>query len=167
VLGSIVQSMHPLLKRTPFVLSLGEASGAIMDSYPGALSQVVTNLIENSLKHGLAGKSHGKVEVLVRRLGPQFTEIIVADDGAGIPDEIKPSVFQAFFTTKAGKGGSGLGLHIVKSIVCGPLGGQISFQSEAGRGARFVITLPNKAPVEPAGGETKERIYYAAAQHAA
>jgi signal transduction histidine kinase len=138
-----------------------------MDSYPGALSQVITNLIENSLKHGLAAKFNGKVEVLVRRLGPQFTEIIVADDGAGIPDEIKPSMFQAFFTTKAGKGGSGLGLHIVKSIVCGPLGGQISFQSETGQGARFVITLPNKAPVEAAASEMKERIYYAASQHAA
>jgi two-component system NtrC family sensor kinase len=146
---------------------MGEASGAVMDSYPGALSQVVTNLIENSLKHGLVAQPQGKVEVTVRRLGPQFTEIIVADDGAGIPDEIKPSIFNAFFTTKEGKGGSGLGLHIVKSIVCGPLGGQITVQSEPGRGTRFILTLPNKAPAGAAGAQTTERTYYAAAQAAA
>jgi signal transduction histidine kinase len=167
VLGSVIQSMHPLFKRTPFTLSLGEASGVVMDSYPGAFSQVVTNLIENGLKHGLAGKTDGKVEVAVRRLGPQFTEVVVTDNGVGISDDIKPRIFQAFFTTMAGKGGSGLGLHIVKSIVCGPLGGQISVQSEAGGGSRFIITLPNKAPAEGLGAEATERTYYAAAQHAA
>jgi signal transduction histidine kinase len=103
----------------------------------------------------------------VRRLGPQFTEVVVTDNGVGISDDIKPRIFQAFFTTMAGKGGSGLGLHIVKSIVCGPLGGQISVQSEAGGGSRFFITLPNKAPAEGLGAEATERTYYAAAQHAA
>jgi signal transduction histidine kinase len=167
VLASVVQSMAPQLKRTPFTLACGEASGAVMESYPGALSQVVTNLIENALKHGLTGQGSGRVDVMTRRLGPHFTEIIVSDNGVGIPEEVKPSIFNAFFTTKAGKGGSGLGLHIVKSIVCGPLGGQISVHSEPGKGSRFIITLPNKAPAEPASTPSTERTYYAAAQHAA
>ncbi|HVY88463.1 MAG TPA: ATP-binding protein [Hyphomonadaceae bacterium] len=167
VLANVVQSLHPTFKRTPFTLSLGDPSGAVMDSYPGALSQVVTNLVENGLKHGLAGCDTGKVEVSVRRLGPHYIEIAVADTGAGIPDDIKPSIFNAFFTTKAGKGGSGLGLHIVKSIVCGPLGGQISVVSQPGQGARFILTLPTKAPAEAQAGEATERTYYAAAQHAA
>jgi len=166
VLVNVVQSMAPTFKRTPFALSLGEASGVVMESYPGALSQVVTNLIENGLKHGLIGRASGKVEVNVRRIGPHSTEITVSDDGAGIPDEIKPSIFNAFFTTKAGKGGSGLGLHIVKSIVCGPLGGQVSVQSNPGSGSRFIISLPNKAPIEGARSDITERTYYAA-QHAA
>jgi signal transduction histidine kinase len=153
-----------MFKRTPFAVKLGEASGVVMDSYPGALSQVVTNLIENGLKHGLAGRDRGAVEVSVRRLGPQFTEVVVSDDGVGMPDDIKPSIFRAFFTTKADKGGSGLGLHIVKSIVSGPLGGQISAISEPGKGSRFVVTLPNRAPAgSPAESKGKERIYYAAA----
>ncbi|SUS03384.1 putative Histidine kinase [uncultured Defluviicoccus sp.] len=166
VLANVTQSMVPTFKRSPFELVLGEASGVVMESYPGALSQVVTNLIENGLKHGLSGQPSGKVEVIVRPLGPHFTEIVVADSGAGIPDEVKPSIFNAFFTTKAGKGGSGLGLHIVKSIVCGPLGGQISVQSEPGSGSRFILTLPNRAPAEDAAAQTTERTYYAAA-HAA
>jgi len=101
--------------------------------------------------------------VTCRRVGPHFTEIIVSDDGNGIPDEIRPSIFNAFFTTKAGKGGSGLGLHIVKSIVCGPLGGQINVRSEAGKGSRFIISLPNQAPAESAPAAPPERSYYAAA----
>jgi signal transduction histidine kinase len=168
VLASIVQSTQPQFKHTPFTLVLGEASGVVMDSYPGALSQVVSNLIENGVKHGLAGRSEGKVEVSVRRLGPQVTEIVVTDDGVGISEEIKPSIFNAFFTTKAGKGGSGLGLHIVKSIVSGPLGGQITVLSRPEGGSRFIVSLPNKAPAEgAAAAQTTERTYYAAAQHAA
>jgi signal transduction histidine kinase len=167
VVANVVQSLQPMFKRTPFTLSIGEASGAVMESYPGALSQVLTNLVENGLKHGLAGQTSGNVEVSVRRLGPNFTEIIVLDDGVGIPADIKPRIFNAFFTTKEGKGGSGLGLHIVKSIVSGPMGGQISVVSEPGKGSRFILTLPNKAPAETAGTEPRERTYYAAAQAAA
>jgi two-component system NtrC family sensor kinase len=166
VLANVVQSLQPMFKRTPFTLALGEASGAVMESYPGALSQVLTNLVENGLKHGLAGQTSGKVEVSAHP-GPNFTEIIVLDDGVGIADDIKSRLFNAFFTTKEDKGGSGLGLHIVKSIVSGPLGGQISVSSEPGCGSRFILTLPNKAPAEAVGANPVERAYYAAAQAAA
>jgi signal transduction histidine kinase len=168
VISNVVQSMSPTFKRTPYTLTTGRPSDVTMDSYPGALSQVLTNLIENGLKHGLTGQATGKVEVLVRSLGPDFTEIEISDDGAGVPDAIRPSIFNAFFTTAAGKGGSGLGLHIVKSIVCGPLGGQISvLPGSANRGSRFVIQLPNHAPVQGTADTVTERKYYAAAQHAA
>lgn len=167
VLANVVHSLQPSFKRTPFVLSLGEPSGVTMESYPGALSQVVTNLVENGLKHGLMGRDQGRVTIHVRRRDADTTEISVADNGAGIPDEVAPSIFHAFFTTKAGAGGSGLGLHIVKSIVCGPLGGEISVESRPGDGARFVICLPNTAPVEASTVQTTERTYYATAQHAA
>jgi signal transduction histidine kinase len=167
VLTNVVQSLQPAVKRTPFTLTLGEPSGVTMESYPGALSQVVTNLIENGLRHGLAGRTSGNVAIHVRRRDADTTELSVTDDGAGIPDDIRPSIFNAFFTTKAGAGGSGLGLHIVKSIVCGPLGGQISVESRPGEGARFVVILPNKAPAEAPATATTERTYYAPAQHAA
>jgi signal transduction histidine kinase len=167
ILANVVQSLQPTFKRTPFTLTLGEPSGVTMESYPGALSQVVTNLVENGLRHGLAGHVAGNVAIEVVRKDADTTEISVTDDGAGIPEEILPSIFNAFFTTKDGAGGSGLGLHIVKSIVCGQLGGQIDVESRPARGARFVITLPNRAPAGAAGAETTERIYYAAAQHAA
>jgi signal transduction histidine kinase len=167
VLTNVVQSLHPAFKRTPFTLTLGDASGVVMESYPGALSQVVTNLVENGLRHGLAGRVSGNVAIHVRRKDAETTEISVTDDGVGIPEEIRPSIFHAFFTTKANAGGSGLGLHIVKSIVCGPLGGQINVESQPGSGARFVICLPNKAPFEATAAGTTERTYYATAQYAA
>jgi signal transduction histidine kinase len=167
VLSSVVQSLQHAFKRTPYTLSLGPASGVTMESYPGALSQVISNLVENGVKHGLAGRTSGHVRIDVRRVNTDTTELVVTDDGSGIPEDIRPSIFNAFFTTKAGAGGSGLGLHIVRSIVCGPLGGQISVESPPSGGARFVITLPNQTPVENPLPDTTERTYYAAAQHAA
>jgi signal transduction histidine kinase len=168
VLRNVVQTMTPQFKRTPYRLRLGKASGAMMDSYPGALSQVITNLIENGFRHGLAGQADGAVDVEVVCLGSDTTEIVVADNGVGIPINVLPRIFQAFFTTKAGSGGSGLGLHIVKSIVCGPLGGQIRAESDEGSGSRFIITLPNKAPGEARPeSESLEGIFYAAARSAA
>lgn len=168
VLGNVVQTMTPQFKRTPYRLVLKDASGVRMNSYPGALSQVITNLCENGLKHGLAGRPVGCVEIGVKRVGADATEITVADNGAGIPEAMMPSIFRAFFTTKAGAGGSGLGLHIVKSIVCGPLGGQIRVESAEGAGARFIITLPNTAPDESrTERDTPEGTFYAASQAAA
>ena len=72
----------------------------------------------------------------------EMVSLRYSDDGAGILPEHQHKIFEPFFTTRRGQGGSGLGLHIVYNLVTQKLGGTISFQSQVGVGATFLITLP-------------------------
>ena len=122
------------------------ARGLVIDSFPGALIQVVTNLINNALIHAFDGKTPGTVHIATRAIDGANIEITVSDNGCGIDPEHLGRVFDPFFTTKLGQGGSGLGMNIVYNLVTGTLGGGISLHSEMGQGAVITITLPVVAP---------------------
>jgi PAS domain S-box-containing protein len=143
--------MHPTLKRTPYQLETRVPDGIELDSYPGPLSQVLTNLVNNALIHGLAGKASGKVRVVVDPLGTDQVVIRVSDDGYGIPEEMQSRIFDPFFTTKLGSGGTGLGLHILHNIVTNVLGGRVELSSAPGAGSEFRVTVPVNAPVPENG----------------
>jgi signal transduction histidine kinase len=163
-LKDVVESMRPSVRRARASIALDAEPGVALDGYPGALTQVVCNLVENAEKHGLADRSGGMVRIAARRRGSDGCEVVVSDDGVGVPEALQSKVFDAFFTTRAGKGGSGLGLHIVNTIVSGALGGQVSVESRPGDGARFTIVLPLVAPERIETAESpKERVFYAAA----
>lgn len=147
--GEIAITMHPVLKRTPHRLSIDIPDGLVLDSYPGPLGQVLTNLIGNALTHAYDGRSPedgGEIIVHAVPLEGERVELSVIDNGNGIPPEHIGKVFDPFFTTKFGKGGSGLGLNIAYSIVTSVLGGRIDVTSEVGRGTRFTLTIPLHAP---------------------
>ena len=117
-----------------------------LDSYPGPLGQVITNLFNNALLHAFEGGISGVIHISSRRLDAEQVEVRFEDDGSGVSEEHLPKLFNPFFTTKMGRGGSGLGLNIVHNIVTGLLGGRISVNSSRGQGTCFVITLPLTAP---------------------
>ena len=119
-----------------------------MDSYPGPLDQVICNLVDNAILHGLSGQSSGHITIKVRQLESESIELRFSDNGIGIPDANLPRIFDPFFTTKLGRGGSGLGLNIVYNIVTSLLGGNIVVESVEGKGVTFVLTLPLIAPQE-------------------
>jgi signal transduction histidine kinase len=121
-----------------------------MDSYPGPLGQVLTNLLTNALIHGFEGCSKGLIEISGEPGDEGQVCLTVADDGAGIPAELLDRVFDPFVTSKLGRGGTGLGLHIVWNTVTVVLGGSISVDSVPGQGTRFRIILPVVAPSQPA-----------------
>jgi signal transduction histidine kinase len=120
-----------------------------LDSYPGPLGQVLSNLIGNALVHGFSQAVRGSVRVSASA-ADGWVRIEVADDGAGIAPELQSRIFDPFFTTRLGHGGSGLGLYIVHNLLVGVLGGRISLLSALGQGCRFTIELPCAAP--QAGG---------------
>ncbi|MEL4177694.1 ATP-binding protein [Roseateles sp. PN1] len=120
-----------------------------LDSYPGAFGQVLGNLVENAFVHGLANcqsESGGEVLIRLESLGSDQIVLSVSDNGGGIPPAHQSQVFKPFFTTKLGEGGSGLGLHLVHTLVSNVLGGSIELRSTPGQGTVFTLTLPRRAP---------------------
>ena len=146
VVSEIMLTLWPTLRKTSYVVEQNIPDDLVMDSYPGPLGQVITNLVNNALLHGFENRSTGTVTISALRTGQDWVEFIVTDDGVGIPAANLNRIFDPFFTTKLGAGGSGLGLNIAHNIVTGILGGRIRVQSEVGVGTSFILALPLAAP---------------------
>ena len=130
------------LRQAGHQVSVACPPGLTMESYPGALSQVLTNLVMNSIIHAYDDGVAGHLTIAVERQAPRSIRIVYRDDGRGIAEEHRSRVFDPFFTTRRGSGGSGLGLHIVYNLVTGPLEGTVTVAARPGLGAEFVLTLP-------------------------
>ncbi|MBY0431190.1 MAG: ATP-binding protein, partial [Rhodospirillales bacterium] len=117
----------------------GEEIAAI--TCPGALSQILTNLVMNSIFHGFDEGQPGTLRITVADCGEEV-EIRYADDGKGIPRENLKRVFEPFFTTRREAGGSGLGLHIIYNLATRTLGGSLKLESEPGHGMAITLRFP-------------------------
>ncbi|MBI2306659.1 MAG: PAS-domain containing protein [Rhodocyclales bacterium] len=148
VLEEVRMTLLPRFKHSPHRLDVDAEVGLRLDSYPGALGQIVSNLVENALLHAFEGRDNGVISVHAHALPDARVEIVFADNGIGIAAELLPRIFDPFFTTRLGKGGSGLGLSIVLNLARDLLGGDIAVDSKLGEGTRFVVTLPLTAPVQ-------------------
>lgn len=151
----ITASLRPALKRSPVALEIDVPSGILMDSFPGSYGQVLTNLFLNAVTHAFPEGKTGIVTIAARPLGSNDVEIVISDDGIGMPPDVQRQAFDPFFTTRRNKGGTGLGLHIVYNLVTQQLGGRVNLHSEPGRGTAFNITIPRIAPHR--AGETGAR----------
>ena len=147
VVEDVLVMVEPSFKHTPFKIVTDLTRELEMSSYPGALGQVLTNLLMNALVHGFEGRDEGLVRVSCRPHGNDQVELVVEDDGRGMDASVVRKIFDPFFTTKLGKGGSGLGMHIVHNIVTNVLGGQIEVQSTPGQGSRMTMLMPRSAPL--------------------
>ncbi|MBY6263033.1 PAS domain S-box protein [Azospirillum sp. 412522] len=149
-LEEVVTSLGPTLRKSRHRVAIACSPGIGMDSFPGALSQVVTNLVMNALTHAFPADSRGHMVIDVDEVADGEVEIRFADDGAGIAAENLPKVFEPFFTTRRGSGGSGLGLHIVFNLVTQSLGGRIAVDSVPGDGTTFTLRIPKTAALPAA-----------------
>ncbi|GAA4253031.1 PAS domain S-box protein [Azospirillum formosense] len=146
-IDEVLRSLGVRIKRAAHGVEVDCPADLLIDGYPGALSQVLTNLVMNSIIHGYAPGQHGTLCVAARRVGADEVELVYADDGRGIPLELHDKVFEPFFTTSRGTGGSGLGLNIVYNIATRRLRGRIALDSAPGRGTTFTLRFPRVAPV--------------------
>jgi PAS domain S-box-containing protein len=146
VVDEMVVSLRPTFSRTPYQIAVQVPKGLMLDSYPGALGQAIGNLITNAVLHGFEGRTHGTVCISGERGEDGGIVLHVADDGKGIAADLLERIFDPFVTTKMGRGGTGLGLHIAYNAVVNLLGGRLTVHSVVGKGATFTLHLPDKAP---------------------
>jgi len=145
LVGDILTTLGTELRRAQVSGELRIAPGIEMDSYPGDLEQIFNNLIMNTLRHGCEPRGGGQILIEGRRTGG-MVEIRYQDDGIGIAPELHRKVFEPFYTTRLGQGGSGLGLFIVHNLVHGVFKGELQLDSEPGHGMRLNIRMPAVTP---------------------
>lgn len=138
-------TLSPTLRRAGVTLTHDLPAGVTLDSYPGPLGQVLMNVINNAVVHAFAEQAQPRIEAHGQVSGGQLT-LTLRDNGCGIPPEHLSRVFDPFFTTRLGHGGSGLGMHIVYSLVTELLGGSVHIDSTVGRGTTVTLRIPLQAP---------------------
>ena len=140
-LNEVLLSLGPKLKKTKLEVKVNCADDLMINSYPGAIAQIMTNLIMNSLHHAYEPGDSGTLSITVEDQGDNI-HLHYADDGKGMPPEHVKQVFDPFFTTKRGSGGSGLGMQIVFNLVTQQLGGTVTVQSVIDEGTSTDIVIP-------------------------
>ncbi|MDR3409903.1 MAG: ATP-binding protein [Formivibrio sp.] len=156
VIDELLLTLSPAFKHTPYRVETAVPENIEIDSFPGPLGQVLTNLISNSLLHGFENLVQGTVQIKAEQPEPEWIEITVTDDGKGIAAELESKIFTPFFTTKRGRGGTGLGLHIAHNLTTNILGGTINLnRAIAQKGTSFTLRIPQRAPelAKPDSGE--------------
>ncbi|KQV50997.1 ATP-binding protein [Duganella sp. Root336D2] len=140
-LHDILVTLGRMMRQANVTAELQVPPGVLMDSYPGHLEQILNNLIVNSILHGFEGRGCGKISIAAS-VADGHVRLLYSDDGAGIAPELQQKIFEPFFSTKVGSGGSGLGMYIVNNLVCGALQGSVSLASTPGQGVQFEFRLP-------------------------
>jgi len=141
-LNEVLLSLQPKLKGRPIKVAVSCPKDLVLDSYAGAVSQIVTNMVMNSLVHGFDRDQPGNISVHAALAADDWVVFDYADDGAGMDQDTLDKLFDPFFTTKRGTGGSGLGAHILYNLVTGALGGSVRVDSAPGQGLRYQLRFP-------------------------
>ncbi|MET0038325.1 MAG: ATP-binding protein [Candidatus Thiodiazotropha lotti] len=143
-LQEIKQSLQPRLKYSRYQLEIECLSPIELNTCPGVLSQVITNLVLNSIIHGFGDDPDqpGLMRIEVTSVGDSNVRLVYTDDGVGIAEHHIDRIFEPFYTTNREVGGSGLGLHLVYNSVTTHLGGRIQLESKPHAGVRFTIEFP-------------------------
>lgn len=142
VIDEVLLAMGPILKRSGHHLDIDVASDLQMDSYPGPLTQIIVNFINNALIHAFENTTGGHMCLSAHAIEDQHIEIVFSDDGCGMSEDVANHVFDPFFTTKLGQGGNGLGMHIAYNIVTQLLAGSITVETAPGQGAKWFLRVP-------------------------
>jgi PAS domain S-box-containing protein len=138
----LLVGLRPEMRRRTLVLKLGCQPGLAMDGLPGPYGLVLTNLVHNSIAHAFPDGRTGTITVDAGVFGADSVEITVIDDGCGMSPDTRRQAFDPFFTTRRHEGATGLGLHIVHSMVVDQLEGRLALTSEPGKGTSVRLILP-------------------------
>jgi two-component sensor histidine kinase len=147
--NEVLLSLQPKLKGKPVTVEVDCPNDLQLESHPGAVSQILTNMVMNSLVHGFEDGKAGRIGIRAAHDGDTVT-LEYADDGIGMDQDTLGKLFDPFFTTKRGSGGSGLGAHILYNLATGALGGSVRVDSAPGEGLRYQLRFPRSLRAEKA-----------------
>lgn len=140
-LYDIVNAMTPKTNKNNVQIEVAGDARFTINTYPGTIAQLITNLIDNALEHAFINEQHGNI-LIKFALENERVEMVFEDDGEGISPDLATKIFEPFYTTKRGAGGSGLGLSIVYNLVTQRLNGNITCDSLPQHWTRFIISFP-------------------------
>jgi len=140
-IDEVLLSLRPKYKRTRHAITVVCPDDLEINSYPGAFSQIITNCIINSLTHAFSDMDAGEMEI---RVAVKADDLIFEyrDNGCGMSPEAAEKIFQPFFTTRRGAGGTGLGMYIVHNLVTQTLGGRITCDTRPEQGMTITVKIP-------------------------
>ncbi len=149
VIEETITALKPSYKYDPWEFVTEVQPGIELNSFPGPLEQILINLIQNSIRHGFDGRTQGRITLKGQLDSSNSRQVIitVSDNGRGITAENLGRVFDPFFTTRLGRGGSGIGLNITHRIATSLLGGNIQVESLHGEWTTFTLTIPTQVSV--------------------
>ncbi len=139
----LLSTLKPRIKSLKHVIEVIGDEKLVLTTLPGALAQIITNLIMNSIIHGFEDIEKGCISIDIQAKGDGML-IVYKDDGKGMSEESLAKVFNPFFTTRKGKGGTGLGMNIVYKLITDSLKGDIKCTSQLGQGVKFEIFIANQ-----------------------
>jgi len=140
-IGEVLHSLKPKFKHTNIIVKVNCDDNLVVHGDAGAFSQIITNLVINSLIHAFENIASGNIEINIMHKQDMII-FTYTDSGKGIDEKHSSKIFDPFFTTKQGKGGTGLGLHIVYNLVVQSLKGSILFNDKFNQGSQFIIEFP-------------------------
>mgnify|MGYP000044150185 CR=1 FL=1 len=140
-LHEVIASLHPELKYYQVSVHITGDENFEFNNYPGAFGQIITNFVMNSLKHAFK-KDEGHEITVHFDVDNDYIFLTYQDDGVGVAENELPKIFEPFYTTQRGEGGTGLGLNIIYNLVTQRLNGSITCESEVNQGIKFHIKIP-------------------------
>lgn len=141
-IDEIIQSLHPKLKKTSHCIKVHCDEGIEISSHPGALAQIIINLITNSIIHGFENINRGEITISIS-LHQQLVHLDYQDNGHGLTEDGINKLFIPFYTTKSNQGGTGLGTHIIHNLVVDTLNGSIEAKNNDSGGLKYHIEFPD------------------------
>ena len=136
----ILLAVNGITNKTKIQILFSCDDDVLIRSYPGFFSQILTNFINNSVLHGFDENEEGEIHIDVFNANKNI-KLVYSDNGKGIKEENKDKIFEQYFTTRKGDGGTGLGLHIIKQIINEELDGSIRLNKKE-KGVEFLVIIP-------------------------
>lgn len=152
LVSDVTATLRSQWRNNAQVIECDVPPGIVLDSTPGPLEQVISHCVGNAFVHAFEAGQAGSIQIAAERLEDDWVRIRIEDNGCGMSAEQVKRVFDPFFTTRLGKGGNGLGMHLAYQLVSDVMHGRISIESQRGQGTRVVIDLPLSLTLPAAKG---------------